>query len=228
MDQITTLTFFKFKNNKFWALKQMGLAQKKLKEIKNLEFYKFLGTGSGQGFSLWPDFSMYAFLGVWTNRDAYKKCFDSCNIFLEYKERAYFQRDLELISIKSYGFWNGKNPFKSQKIELNFTDKKKAVVLTRATINWNRLFQFWKAVPKASKAIENASGVEFFKGIGEWPFIQQATVSIWDNFDSVNKFAYNNKSHSNIIKTTRQNKWYKEDLFSRFYLISDTTQKLNE
>ena len=48
MDQITTLTFFKFKNNKFWALKQMGFAQNKLKNVKDLEFYKFLGTGGGQ------------------------------------------------------------------------------------------------------------------------------------------------------------------------------------
>ena len=61
--------------------KANGISSNKLKEVKNLEFYKFLGTGGGQGFSLWPDFSMYAFLGVWKNRDAYKKCFDSCNIF---------------------------------------------------------------------------------------------------------------------------------------------------
>ena len=27
--------------------------------------------------------------------------------------------------------------------------------------------------------------------------------------------------YANIIKQTRQKKWYKEDLFSRFYLISD-------
>ena len=124
MDQITTLTFFKFNNNKFWALKQMGFAQKKLKGVKDLEFYKFLGTGGGRGFSLWPDFSMYAFLGVWKNRDAYKKCFDSFNIFLEYKERADFQRNLELISIKSHGFWNGKNPFKSQNLRLEMLKKK--------------------------------------------------------------------------------------------------------
>ena len=104
MDQITTLTFFKFNNNKFWALKQMGFAQNKLKGVKDLEFYKFLGTGGGRGFSLWPDFSMYAFLGVWKNRDAYKECFDSFNVFLEYKERADFQRNLELISIKSHCF----------------------------------------------------------------------------------------------------------------------------
>ena len=55
-----------------------------------------------------------------------------------------------------------KNPFKSQKFELSDANKKSCCI-NRATINWNRLFQFWKAVPKASKAIENATGVEFFK-----------------------------------------------------------------
>ena len=71
---------------------------------------------------------MYAFLGVWTNRDAYKKCFDSCNIFLEYKEKAYFQRDLELISIKSYGFWNGKNHSKAKNLNLILQIKKSCCI----------------------------------------------------------------------------------------------------
>ena len=57
------------------------------------------------------------------NRDAYKKCFDSCNIFLEYKERADFQRDLELISIKSHGFWNGKIHSKAKKLNLMLKKK---------------------------------------------------------------------------------------------------------
>ena len=37
-----------------------------------------------------------------------------------------------------------------------------------------------------------------------------------------------NKSHSDIVKITRQKKWYKEDLFSRFYLLSDNTKKLDK
>ena len=65
-----------------------------------------------------------------------------------------------------------------------------------------------------------------YKGIGEWPFIQQATISIWDNSKSINEFAYKDKIHSDIVKATRKKKWYKEDLFSRFNLISDKTQKL--
>jgi hypothetical protein len=89
------------------------------------------------------------------------------------------------------------------------------------------LLSFWKAVPAASRAINNAQGVSYFKGIGELPFIQQATVSIWESFEAVNTFAYKGKEHATIVKKTKQKKWYKEDLFSRFFLISDTTIKLN-
>ena len=109
-----------------------------------------------------------------------------------------------------------------KKSELN----KKIVVITRATLRWNRLLSIWNAVPRASKAIKNAKGVLYYKGIGEWPFIQQATISIWDNFKSINDFAYKDKIHSDIVKVTRKKKWYKEDLFSRFNLISVTTKKL--
>ena len=95
-------------------------------------------------------------------------------------------------------------------------------IITRATLRFSKLISFWKSVPAASKAIEGAKGVKYFKGIGEWPFIQQATLSLWDSFDSVKKFAYSNKIHSNIIKKTRKQKWYSEDLFARFQVLSDT------
>ena len=65
MQTVTTVTFFSFTTNKFWAFKQMGIAPLKLGNIKGLKFFKFLGTGGGSGFSLWPDFSTYAFMGVW-------------------------------------------------------------------------------------------------------------------------------------------------------------------
>jgi len=117
-------------------------------------------------------------------------------------------------------------PFKT-KPGLEAKGNQKAVVITRATLHWNRLFSFWKAVPAASKAIETAQGVQYYKGIGEWPFIQQATISIWDDFEAVNTFAYKDRAHADIVKKTKQMNWYKEDLFSRFHLISDTTKSLD-
>ena len=54
------------------------------------------------------------------------------------------------------------------------------------------------------------------------PFIHQATLSIWRNEFDINQFAYAKKDHSDIIKKTRTNNWYGEDMFTRFYLISDS------
>jgi hypothetical protein len=51
MQQVITLTFFSFKTNKTWAFKQMGVAPRQLKKISGLQFFKFLGTGGGEGFS---------------------------------------------------------------------------------------------------------------------------------------------------------------------------------
>ena len=68
MEGLTTITFFKFRKNKGWAFAQMGLAPSKLQQKEGLKFFKLMGTGSGNGFSLWPDFGTYAFLGVWDNQ----------------------------------------------------------------------------------------------------------------------------------------------------------------
>lgn len=226
MTQVTTLTLFSFKTNKFWAFQQMGVAPLRLKNIEGLKFYKFLGTGGGQGFSLRPDFSTYAFLGVWKDLSFYQNCLQKHPIFKTYQEKATSQRDLILNAVKSHGKWSGQNPFKT-KPGLEAKGNQKAVVITRATLHWNRLFSFWKAVPAASKAIETAQGVQYYKGIGEWPFIQQATISIWDDFEAVNTFAYKDRAHADIVKKTKQMNWYKEDLFSRFHLISDTIKSLD-
>jgi len=40
--------------------------------------------------------------------------------------------------------------------------------------------------------------------------------------DAVKKFAYNEKTHANIVKKTRTQNWYSEDLFARFQVLSDT------
>ncbi len=126
-----------------------------------------------------------------------------------------------MLPLKSHGLWSGQNPFQEHK--LNKTDDDLPVaVITRATLRPSRLFAFWKSVPSASTAIEKAKGVQYFKGIGEWPFVQQATLSLWDNFESVKEFAYGGKTHANIIKKTRKEQWYSEDLFARFHVLSDT------
>lgn len=222
-DQVTQLYLFSFKTNKLWAFKQMGIGYAQLKGTPGLSFFRLLGTGGGAGFSLRPDFSTYAFLGVWKDAKAAVQFKEEHDFLQQYFTKASSIRLLTLSNIKSHGLWGGQNPFQSPKA-LNVENKKIAII-TRATLRWSRLLSFWRAVPKASKAIETARGVYFYKGIGEWPFIQQATISLWDSMENVLQFAYKSADHGSIVKETRQKRWYTEDLFSRFYVEQDEQLK---
>src|SRR6056300_1949077 len=100
MSTVTSLTLFTFKKNKFWAFQQMGTAPKKMKQVRGLQFFKFLGTGGGQGFSLRPDFSTYAFLGVWNNLMDYNQCVENHPVFKNYRKMAATERELLLQPLK--------------------------------------------------------------------------------------------------------------------------------
>ena len=52
----------------------MSLAFDVLNKTPGLSFFKLLGTGSGKGFSLYPDFSTYAILCVW-EKESYANAF---------------------------------------------------------------------------------------------------------------------------------------------------------
>ena len=67
MAGIVKFFIFKFNKNKFWAFTQMGIHKKFLINVKGLKFYRLLGTGGNNGFSLYPDFKTYCFLSVWDN-----------------------------------------------------------------------------------------------------------------------------------------------------------------
>lgn len=221
--------FFQFTGNRYWAFKQMMLGPQKIAKSKGLLFFKFLGTGGGKGFSLWPDFGTYAIVTLWDQASDYHDFIDSNFYWKSYQQKAVLQRTISMIPVKSHGLWDGTNPFQQKLVRDVEAKEAKVAVLTRATLNWNRLLSFWKSVPKAAKTIESAKGVQYYKGVGEWPWVQQATISIWENFEAVNNYAYRHKGHAEIVQKTRAKKWYKEDLFSRFVVVEDTDfQSINE
>ena len=67
--QIVVISFFRFKGifQKIWAFSQMGFARKKLKNIKEISFFKLFGSGTGEGFTPYPNTSVYAILSVWND-----------------------------------------------------------------------------------------------------------------------------------------------------------------
>lgn len=197
----------------------MGRNNRFMKNQNGLIFYKFMGSGGRSGFSLRPDFSTYALLSVWENEDQAKSFLERNKLVSLYKKKCKQVRLLILKPFQSHGLWSGINPFKIN--DQQTIEKSKVAIITRATLNYSKLISFWNSVPNSSKAISKAKGVYFFKGIGEIPFVQQATISLWDSIQDVINFAYKSEVHSEIVKRTRKEKWYKEELFSRFYVLND-------
>lgn len=219
MTQITTATFFKVSgfSKKFWALSQMGTAPLAIRKAPGLLFSKKMGSGSGNGFSIRPDFSTFALLAVWEKRDHAEHFFSNHPFIKSYEQQADSIKTYFLKATKAHGLWDNKQPF-----EMNGEDVKdaKIAVLTRAKIKTSLLFQFWKNVPSVSKSIEGAKGLIFSKGIGERPLIYQATLSVWESKEHMFDFAYRSKKHVEMIKKTRELKWYSEELFAEFQILA--------
>ncbi|SHL99573.1 DUF3291 domain-containing protein [Flavobacterium xanthum] len=213
--QISTITFFRYASfsDKAWGFGMMQFANKDLKKVNGLTFYRLMGSGKGRGFNPLPDWSVYCLLQVWESEEAAQTFFSSSDLMKQYEKHTAEIYTLYMKNISAVGTWVGKNPFeKGAELEQNSP----IAIITRATIKWNWLIKFWKYVPTSEEGLNGNEGLIYTKGVGEVPIIQMATFSLWKDFDSVKQFAYKSKQHQEAIKKTRQYEWYSEELFSRF------------
>lgn len=215
----TTFTLFGIPfGSRFWAFQQMGLARSGLNKTKGLLFYKLLGTGSGPGFSLQPDLGRYGLLAVWQDDHFAEDFFENSDAINSYREKNCEIWNCSLLAKSSHGLWSGINPFSIRERDQN-EHSSSVAILTRASIRPGKLLRFWQHVPETSQAIATASGLLKSIGVGEAPFLRQATVSFWEDMESAEKFAYKNDVHKAVIKKTREENWYAEELFARFSVL---------
>lgn len=216
--QIVTFSFSRYTGTtqKWWAFKQMALAPPQLTKIPGLSFSKMLGSGGGNGFSIWPNFGVYGLLGVWEDEAKADDFFTQHPLFQSFRDRASEYFTVYLKTFKVHGAWDGGTPFSEN---TPFQPDAPLAVLTRATIRTSHLWRFWSFVPQVSKAMwrEHQEGLLFSVGIGELPLVQQATFSLWKNSTLMQAYAYKGKLHSEVVKKTRELGWYKEELFARFH-----------
>jgi hypothetical protein len=215
MRQITTSTFFKLEtfSNKWWAFKQMRQGHTKLQKISGLTFYKILGSGAKNGFSAVPNFGTYVLLCTWESENHAQTFFEENTFFEAYRKRSVEQFTVYLNSAETHGFWDGKQPFHKN---AELAQDKPIIVLTRARIRFRKLLSFWSKVGTVSQSLENSDGLVLSIGVGEWPLIQQATISIWKTQKEMLHYAYKNPKHLEVVMLTRKLNWYKEEMFARF------------
>lgn len=173
-----------------------------------------MGSGKNGTFDKHPDLNQWALLFTAENVDTKAPQFI-------YSYLNFFSCDIKeflLQPAEGHGLWDGKKVFGELHKQTN--DEEAIAVLTRATIRLNRLKNFWNNVAGVTDKMPSATGLIISYGIGEVPWIKQATFSIWQNKNAMKNFAYSLQQHKEVIHKTRREDWYKEEMFVRFHIVA--------
>jgi spheroidene monooxygenase len=87
--------------------------------------------------------------------------------------------------------------------------------LTRASIRPLSAWPFWQHAPPAEIALNQASGCRLAAGLGEAPVWRQATFTLWDQVESMDRYARGG-AHLAAIQAARAHGYFSESMFVRF------------
>jgi hypothetical protein len=207
-----------------FAFIAMAIFHLPLKLNKNIKFYKLMGCGRNGTFDKTPDLMQWCimcttletyFKGLnTTNKNEYlKKILGGfINAFISIFCKEKFA--ISLATITTHGTWDGTSPFGNHVKKVDYNGP--IAVLTRATIRLSRFSKFWANVNGVAQTLNSSPGFVTSIGIGEIPWVKQATFSIWETEAQMMAFAYKRKEHATVVNKTKKENWYSEDLFARF------------
>jgi hypothetical protein len=136
---------------------------------------------------------------------------DQSSVIEAYQERS---NELCWVILKTWscrGSWDGQslNVCAAQPI------KGPVAALTRASIKLAKAPAFWRHAPPSQTALADAKGCQLAVGLGEAPFVRQATFTIWDSVTDMNAYARSG-SHLEAIQAAAENDYFSESMFARF------------
>ena len=198
----------------------MATQQPLLRKVPGLRFFRLLGTGSGIGFSSRPDFRTWALFAAWEGEEAWERFREGSRVMHQYEQRGREVYSLLLQPTSAHGRWGGVDPFGELPKEARRSDgAEPVVVLTRATIRLRRALRFWSRVEPVDRTLRGHPDLRLTFGVGEVPYLRQATLSVWRSRRAMEEWAYRNPEHRDTIRRTREEGWYAEELFARFRLL---------
>jgi len=209
----------------FWQIKKallpvailfMAIHKFALKRLPGVSFVKLLGTGKGESFTP-KDADPYRWGALVTIQKDNLDNLDKSKVVRGWQRIAKKEYRAILKPISVHGLWSGKQPFEVEKFDWNG----KIAAITRARIVWRKNLIFWQAVPPVTISLHQSPGLINAIGIGEAPIGLQGTFSLWESAAHLRDFAYKGQAHTQAIKATEENKWYSEELFSRFAVVQE-------
>jgi len=194
-----------------WGLSRYVIGRFSLRNIPGLQFFKVLGSGFGGGFSTKPSLHKQGLFCVFDSEQHAKQFRAQSNLVQSYlnHSREFFAVTLNAFSTR--GSWSD--------TQLDVTAKAPVsgpiASLTRASIKPLKASAFWKNAQPAEVSINQSEGVLLSAGLGEAPYLRQATFTIWEDEAALNAYAQHG-AHLAAIKAAYGQQYFSESMFTRF------------
>lgn len=193
---------------------RVPLDRRALRAVPGLRFGRLLGTGRGRTMTVSADLHRWALFGVWDDAEAVTR-FRHGHPLSRRWDRAEERFDVVLRPLAARGSWDGGDPFAALTAP-DGAHEGPIAVLTRATVRARRLPAFLRSVPPVDAHLGSVDGLLGATGIGEVPIGRQATFSLWRDAAAMEQFSYRSAEHLEVVRRTREEGWYGEELFARF------------
>ena len=216
----TTLTVVRYPRFFGWAgFMSMAIFRFPLLFNRSIAFWKLLGCGKNGTFDKSPDWRQWAVLLIHREQPGVPP--EAPLFFTAWWNFFNCEKwTLTMDAIEGHGLWDGKAVFGPLAKQTDYAGP--IGILTRATIRLSKLRDFWSNVDAVASGMAKSAGFVTSVGIGEVPFIKQATFSIWTSKEAMRSFAYQMKEHAEVIRKTKKEDWYSEEMFVRFKILGST------